>query len=161
MNTPAPSHSLPFTALLHENFSIVMMFAFSRPALEKFCADRFAGNWKYLWKACFDLPEERANRALLELALQLRFIDDKEHVSDYFKQTNAHPLGKVIKQDSTEENLYFRDLTNKILHSSGIEWSFLDAANPAIVCQSDEPARWVRAEIQLFHLAGLCGRFMS
>ncbi len=159
MNSP-PSHRLPFT-LLHENFSVLMMFVFSRPALEKFCTDRFLGNWKYLWKACFDIPEERANRALLELALQLRFIDDKEDVSEYFKETNAHPLGRVVKQDSTED-LYFRDLTNKILHSSGIEWALDDPGNPVIIiCHSNDPARWLKAEIPIFYLAGLCGRFMS
>src|SRR5262249_2970490 len=116
MNRP-PSHNLPFTALLHENLSVVMTFAFSRPALEKFLNKRFAGPWKYLWKACYVIPEERANRALLELALQLRLIDDKEEVGDYFRQTGRAPLGKVVKHDAPEEDLHFRDLTNKILHS--------------------------------------------
>jgi hypothetical protein len=34
--------------------------------------------------------EQRANRALLELALQLRLIDDRVHLSEYFKTTDEH-----------------------------------------------------------------------
>jgi hypothetical protein len=105
--------------------SVVVTFAFSRPVLVKCFADRFQGEWKYLWKACCDIPEQRANRALLELALQLRLIDDREHVTKYFKTTDEYQrVGKIIKQDGTEDKLRSRDLTNRILHSSGIEWGF-------------------------------------
>src|SRR5215467_9636167 len=155
MDVP-PSHKLPFTQLLHENLSVVMTFAFSRPALVKCLSERFHGRWEYLWKACYEISEQRANRALLELALQLRLIDYEQQVSDYCRETERHPFGKVVKQDGTEENLHYRDLTNKILHSSGIEWTFADPDNPVIVCHSDKLARWVRAEIPVLHLASLC-----
>jgi hypothetical protein len=160
MNFP-PSHKLPFTSLLHDNFSVIMTFAFSRPVLVKCLNDRFKGEWKYLWKACYEISEQRANRALLELALQLRLIDDKENLSSYFKQTNRQPLGRIIKKEGVDEELHFRDLTNRILHSSGIEWSFDDPDNPVLICHSDEPERWVKAEIPLLNLAALCGGFMS
>ena len=160
MNFP-PSHKLPFTTLLHDNFSVIITFAFSRPALVKCLNDRFKGEWKYLWKASYEIPEQRANRALLELALQLRLIDDKEKLSPYFKATNQHSLGTITKQDNEAEELHFRDLTNKILHSSGIEWGFDDPDNPVIICHSDEPEHWVRAEIPVLQLAALCGGFMS
>jgi hypothetical protein len=161
MNSP-PSHKLPYTTLLHENLSVVVTFAFSRPVLVKCFTDRFQGEWKYLWKACYDIPEQRVNRALLELALQLRLIDDREHLTEYFKTTDEHQrVGKIIKQDGTEDKLRFRDLTNKILHSSVIEWGFDDPDNPVIICHSDEPGRWVKAEIPVLRLAALCAGFMS
>jgi hypothetical protein len=161
MNYP-PSHKLPFTTLLHENFSVIMTFAFSRPVLVKYLNEHFHGTWNYLWKACYEIPEQRANRALLELALQLRLIDDKEKLSAYFKEEQPlRPFGKILKQGGTEADLHFRDVTNKILHSSGIEWGFDHPDNPIIICHSDEPHQWVRAEIQIRRLAALCGMLMS
>jgi hypothetical protein len=77
------------------------------------------------------------------------------------KQTNYPPFGQVIKQDALEEPLYFRDMTNKIMHSSAIEWQLSDSDNPIIICHSPDPPRWLRAEIQLLHLAAHCGGLMS
>jgi hypothetical protein len=165
MNSP-PSHNLPYTKLLHENFSVIMTYAFSEPVLARLLNSRFHGEWKYLCKVCFEISGQRANRALLELALQLRLIDAKENLSTYFtliiEATGRAPShGKIIKKDGTEVDLSFREITNKILHSSGIEWEFDDPDNPVIICYLDEPSQWVRAEIQVLCLAALVGGFMS
>jgi hypothetical protein len=143
---------------------VIITYAFSQPVLVKLLNTKFVGEWKYLHKACFDILEQRANRALLKLALQLRLIDDEEKLSDYFRsikeatgRANSH--GTVIKKrkNGTEADLYFRDVTNKILHSSGIDWKFDDPDNPVIICHSREPDQWVRAEIQVLCLAALVG----
>jgi hypothetical protein len=154
-------HHLPLARLIHENFSVIMAYAFSTPVLSKWVDDNFRGEWKYLNKALFEMPVERANLALLEFATQFRLLDDHHKLSDYFKQTKYPPLGKVTKQDRTEEPLYFRDMTNKIMHSSKIEWKLFNTKKPAIICHSPDPTRWVSAEIEIPVLAFYCGGLMS
>ena len=156
-----PWHNLPLTKLIHENFSVIMSFAFSTPVLSKWLHDHFAGEWKYLDKVCFEISEQRANLALLQLATQLRLLDDHHKLTDWFKGTKRPPFGKVIKQDGTEDDLHFRDMTNKIMHSSAIEWKFSDPDQPIIICHSDNPEHWIRAEIRISALVALCGGFMS
>jgi hypothetical protein len=77
-----PWHNLPLTKLIHENFSVLMTYAFSQPVLNKVLNDRFLGEWKYLYKACFEISEQRANLALLELATQFRLLDSNENISN-------------------------------------------------------------------------------
>jgi hypothetical protein len=156
-----PWHNLPLSKLIHQNFYVIMSYAFSTPVLAKWVDRHFSGEWKYLNKSLFDMPMERVNLALLEFATQFRLLDNHHNISDYFRQTNRPPLGKVIKQDESEEPLYFRDMTNKIVHSSAIEWKFSDPDDPIIVCYSDDPDHWLRAEIKISHLAFLCGGLMS
>jgi hypothetical protein len=89
-------------------------------------------------------------------------LDNEKDLSGYFKKTDTDwRFGKVVKGDGTEEELYLRDLTNKILHSSGIEWQLVDQERPVLVCHSDDPSRWARAEISISAVAALCGRLMS
>ena len=156
-----PWHNLPLTKLIHQNFSVIMGYAFSTPVLSKWVNKHFTGEWKYLGKALFEMPVERANLALLELATQFRLLDNHHNISDYLKQMQYPPFGKVIKQDGTEEPLYFRDMTNKIMHSSAIEWELSDSDSPIIICHSPDRPRWLRAEIQISHLAFHCGGLMS
>jgi hypothetical protein len=156
-----PWRNLPLTRLIHQNFAIIMGYAFSTPVLSKWVDKHFAGEWKYLGIALFERPVERANMALLELATQLRLLDNDENLSEYHQKMNYPELGKVIKQGEVEEPLYFRDMTNKIMHSSAISWNLSDTDSPIIVCHSPDPPRWVRAEIQLSVLAYYCGGMMS
>lgn len=154
-------HHLQLTRLIHQNFSVIMAYAFSTPVLSKWVSKRFKGEWKHFNKTLFEMPVVRANLALLELATQLRLLDDHEHLSDYYKEAEYGSLGKVIKQEGTEEPLYFRDMTNKVVHSSTIEWKLSDPDNPIVICHSPDPPRWLRAEIQLSRLAHYCGTMMS
>jgi hypothetical protein len=156
-----PWHNLPLTRLIHHNFSVIMGYAFSTPVLSTWVDKHFTGEWKYLSIALFERPLERANLALLELATQLRLLDNHENVSDYLKKMNYPPLGKVIKQDGSEEPLYFRDMTNKTMHSSAIAWNLSDPNRPIIICDSPDPPRWVRANIELSILAFYCGGMIS
>jgi hypothetical protein len=151
-----PWHRLHLTELIHENFSVIMTYAFATPALMKW-TERFQGEWKYLRKACFEIPQKRVNLALLELATRLRLLD--QH--DKFPEDWELCFGKVVKQDQTEEKLYFRDMTNKILHSSAIEWHFANQDDPIIICHSDDRTRWIKAEIWIRSLAVYCGSIMS
>ena len=156
-----PWHRLPLTQLIHKNFWVVMSYAFATPVLSKWVSSRFHGEWKYLNKALFDMPISDANLGLLELATQLRLLDDHEDLSGYLRDDDHRGFGKVVKQDGSEETLYLRDMTNKVMHSASIEWKLDDPDNPVIVCNSDDDKRWVRAEIELRRLAAFIGMLMS
>jgi hypothetical protein len=156
----AITHRQPITALIQENFSIVITFVFSRGALLNWLNTKFIGEWKYLTMACYELPETRANRALLELATQLRLLDNEQQLSAYLKEVNSSPFGKVFKQEGVEEDLFLRDLTNKIVHALRIEWDASDPEDAKIICHADDQERWLRAEISLPRLAAFCGGLM-
>jgi len=102
----------------HENLWIVISFAFGQPAIAKFVDARFKGEWKYLNKTIYERAEIRADRALLEMATQLRVLDDAEQLNSHFTQT----MGVVIQGDGSKTDLHFRDLTNKIMHAEKFEW---------------------------------------
>jgi hypothetical protein len=97
----------------------------------------------------------------LELATQLRLLDDHEDIASYLREENHRGFGKVVNQAGIEETLYLRDMTNKIMHSASIEWKLDDPDNPVVVCHSDDLNRWLRAEIELRRLAGFVGMLMS
>jgi len=105
------------------------------------------------------LAEIRADRALLEMATQLRVLDDAEDLSSYYKETEKAALGSVRQADGTETLLHFRDMTNKIMHAAHFEWR-LGSGEPTIVCRSKDVSRWEYAEIRLIALMALVGGLM-
>jgi hypothetical protein len=153
--------SLSLTQLIHDNISVLMTFAFSRKPLELLTETRFKGEWKFCSKAFFTLSEQRAAKSCIELASFLRLLDDQENISGYLKQKGGHGLGRVIKQGQSEEILYLRDLTNKIMHAANFEWDFSNPDNPTLICISNQPKRWGSAEIDLVALAAFCCQLMS
>lgn len=139
-----------------------MAHAFSQPHLERLMDERFLGEWKYLRKSLFERAEGRADRALLEMATQLRVLDDEQQISDYLKKTKSDPIGTVTQADGSSTDLHFRDMTNKVIHAGRFAWDLSVPSNPKIVClprQADED-RWTSAEIDLLALAGLIGSIM-
>jgi len=154
-------HKTPeITRLIHENFWIVTSFAFSRPVITKIVDQNFKGEWKYLNKSIHEMSEVRADRALLEMATQLRVLDDAQNLSDYFKKTGKEALGTVVQAGGTVTDLHFRDMTNKIIHAAYFEWVFIDPENPKIICRPYDPGRWVSAEIDLLAVMALVGGLM-
>jgi hypothetical protein len=95
-----PWHRLPLTRLIHENFAVIMSYAFSTPVLGRWVTEHFDGEWKYLSIALFERPQVRANLALMELATQLRMLDNHEKIPEYWeiyfwtviKQDKAYPV---------------------------------------------------------------------
>jgi hypothetical protein len=153
--------AIPLTQLIHENLSIIATFAFSRRPLETLVQSKFEGSWKYLHKALFEISEQRATRACIDIAVFMRHLDDRENLTHIYKQLKPPPLGRVIKTGLPDEELHFRDLTNKILHASDLSWDFSDSENPLLICESADPARWLRAEVSVTALAAACGELMS
>jgi hypothetical protein len=155
--------SLPLSLLVHENLSIIMSFVYSRKPLSEMVERRFMGHWKYLEKALFEIAEKRAEKACMELALFLRMLDDQHKISSYHKATHYTPdCGKLIMKDGTEEILSFREVANKLIHSSRLEWEFSEhSEDPLLICHTRDEEKWVRAEINILGLASVCGGLMS
>src|SRR5471030_1720227 len=81
------------TTLIHENMSVVVMFAFGEPPARD-AMNRFKGEWKYLSKMIYQVSEARADRALLEMGTQLRILDDREDITSSVKTV----FGKVVNR---------------------------------------------------------------
>lgn len=157
-----PRFSLPLTRLVHENLSIIMCFAYSRKPLSEMIEGKFKGEWKYLNKALFDVSEERAEKACLELALFLRMLDDEQKISAYHSATKNVPnCGKLIMKDGSEKVLTFREVANKMIHSSRLEWEFLKSPDPLLISHTCDKEQWLRAEVNIVAVAAVCGQFMS
>lgn len=148
------------TKLIHENLSIVMTFCFSWKPLSDLIETKFIGEWKYLRKGLFEVSEVRAEKACLELAMFLRILDDDENLSGYLKQTSDFSFGRLILDGKPDEKLGLRDVCNKIIHASDIHWDLTNEEKPILVCNSREPKRWIRAEIDVVNLATFCGQLM-
>lgn len=108
------------------------------PHLSKLLDKRFKGEWKYLRKSVYELAEIRADRALLEMATQLRVLDDQQNISEYLRQTKSPRIGTVVQADGSETDLHFRDMTNKLIHASRFEWDLSDPDAAKIVCMPSE-----------------------
>jgi hypothetical protein len=156
-------YSLPFTAMLHQNLSTVMCFAYSRKSLNEMVGQKFVGDWKYLQKALFEISAQQAEKACLELALVLRILDDELNVSEIEAQRGFPPrdCGKLILKDGNEKALPFREVANKVIHASGLTWEFDKTPDPVLICHSRDKERWLRAEVNIISLAAVCAMFMS
>ena len=142
-----------------ENFGTVLMFAFGRPAIGAVIDEQFRGGWEFLHKLV-EASERRADRALLEMAVQLRALDHLNDLSGLFQQQDKPPLGEVIQEDGSTTGLYFRDMTNKIMHAKGFRWERGDAKAPVIVCISNDAKRWKEARINVVTLMTYLGGLM-
>lgn len=162
---PKRHHSLQATRLIHEHYGTLMAYVYSRAPLDQLVRDRFAGEWKYLHRALFELPEQRATRALIELALYIRLIDDDEdRIGSQLRSGQAY--GEITRKDGSRIPLSYRDVANKIIHAARYEWSIGANGDPTIVCcpSQDQAGRgydWSSATINLVALGSICGGFMS
>jgi hypothetical protein len=158
----AKRFSLPLTRMVHENLSIIMCYAYSQQPLTELVKRKFAGSWKYLNKALFEISEERVNKACLELALFLRMVDDEEGLSTHFANLNKVPnCGTLIMKDGSRKLLPFREVANKVIHSSRLEWKFSKNDDPVLICHTGDKEKWLRAEVDVVALAAVCGTLMS
>ena len=109
----------------------------------------------------FEIPEEDADKALLQCAVLIRVLDDSERLGDYLQQLEQPGFGQVVKPDGSTEPLYLRDLTNKVLHAATFEWDFSDYEKPAVICHPFDAERWKSARIDLASMAAFCAQLMS
>jgi hypothetical protein len=126
----------------------------------------FSGEWKFLRKTVYEIGSENAIRASIELAAFLRLLDDAENITGFLKlnpdrNRGVTDFGRVFKQDGSEAPLYFRQMTNKIVHAKDWQWDLHLPEWPKLICVSDEPKRWTKAEIEIQSLAALVGRWFT
>jgi hypothetical protein len=151
------------TLLIHENLGVVMTFVYSRAALIEFRQKKFDGEWEYLEKAIFELPEQRAIRSVLELALLFRSLDDSYEISRLPSFTFLNH-GELYDADGKSAPLGLRDVANKIIHAKWLEWDFAEPNEPKLVCHAHaNQARfgWTKAVIIINNFAAICGGLMS
>ncbi|MDA8351247.1 MAG: hypothetical protein M0038_21075 [Pseudomonadota bacterium] len=161
---PMRHHSLHATRLAHEHIGTIMTFVYSRRPLGQLVEDKFRGEWKYLWRALFEIPEERAERALLELGLYIRIIDDGEgRVLSSQLYGDRVAFGEIIGTDGSRTPLRIREVANKIIHAERYKWNVAADSGPTAVCiaSQDECRKWSSASINLVALAAFCGQLMS
>jgi hypothetical protein len=70
--------------------------------------EKFAAEWKYLRKALFDIADEKAAKACLELALFLRLVDDGQDISGYYKQIGDPSFGRLVMKNDEVKDLRLR-----------------------------------------------------
>jgi hypothetical protein len=102
--------------------------------------------------------EVEADRALRETGGLLRVLDDALSIGRKLQDEGDPPLGTVVKREGQEEPLYFRDVTNKLTHARRFDWRHGDS--PTVTCTSDDPNRWLTAEIDLTAFVAVCERIL-
>lgn len=152
---------LPLTTLVHENLSVVMTFVFSRNPLNNLVANRFEGDWKYLRKFVFDIPEKNAIRACIELAVYLRALDDEEKMSQWLRENSGRTFGTVTGLNGKVDPLALRQVANKIIHASDFSWNFSNESEPLLLCIPRDKQTWTQATIDIVAVAAFCGQLMS
>ena len=138
-----------------------MTFAFSRAQLEQLVDQKFKGEWKYLRKFVFEIAEERAIKACIELAIYLRALDDEEKMSAWLRENSGRAFGQVTHADGSTERLALREVANKIIHAASFSWDFSTENKPFLVCTPRDNQRWRQANIDIVALAAFCGQLMS
>jgi hypothetical protein len=149
--------ALPVSKLVRENMSELMAFAFSREPLRQLIEAGFQGEWKHLQETVFGMSELRAEKACLELAIFLRYLDDEEGLSKYVDERTNFNFGRLALRDGKEEELKLRDVANKIIHATAFQWDLSNPQRPQLVCVSRDEEKWVRAHVDIVSLAAVCG----
>lgn len=160
-SAPLPALGTEVMTVILENFSIVMIYAFSQEALVHFYDAHFHGDFKFLQRAFFETPQRKATRALVELAGMYRSLDDVQDITGYVDRDGKARFGDLYKTDGTVERLSVRELTNKIIHAEKIEWEFEGhLKDPLIVCHASQKQqdrfKWAKAKIPMSALARAC-----
>jgi len=185
--SPNIENSLPAlgdetAGIIHDNLGIVLTYAFSKPALEEYRRWLTGQRWYHSDRILRELPEQRATRAIIELAVMFRALDDASEITKN-EWVVTHPYvvyhptpyvyGKLYSLDGEPEPLPLREVPNKIIHANSIEWSFSGpnerrsfstVGEPLIVCHAagtDSRFKWTRAEVFVKAFAGVCASLSS
>lgn len=108
-----------------------------------------------------ELPAQRAERASLELAVLLRYLDDERGLSDQYRGHSAIDFGRLHAKNGSVLALDLRDVVNKIIHAVSFEWDLSAPERPVLVALSRDAERWTRAEIDVAALCVVCGELVA
>jgi hypothetical protein len=140
-----------------------MCFCLSREKTGQMLEHTFKGEWKYLRKVVFDRAEQQATKAMLELALFLRILDDNEGYSK--REWKEIDCGSLFNRDGTISDLNAREIANKIIHAKNYSWNEKSPIGmdrgPILICYGRGNENWEKAEIEIFTVAAICGQLIS
>ncbi|MCG2639411.1 MULTISPECIES: hypothetical protein [Bradyrhizobium] len=147
--------AFPITKVIIDNLSVVMIFAYSQPPLREFRRTSFTGSWEHIDEVLFTIPEQVATRAMIELVLLFRTLDDHEDLDD---GSLGSPFGTLHLKSGNIRPLSIRDVANKIIHAKKIEWVFDNPKKPVVLTTAHDESRenWTHAEIDLNTFAVGC-----
>jgi hypothetical protein len=63
-------------------------------------------------------------------------------------------------KDGSEKELPIREVANKMIHASSLEWEFEKFPDPVLICHTRDSEKWERAEIDILSVAAICGGLM-
>jgi hypothetical protein len=75
---------LHWARLVHENLAVIATFAYSQAPIDAESNKHFHGGraaFKFLHKITYEIPYERSIKALMELALYFRTLDDEQKLT--------------------------------------------------------------------------------
>jgi hypothetical protein len=155
MKPMANQLAFPITKVIIDNLSVVMMFAYSQPPLREFRRTSFTGGWERIDEVLFGIPEQLATRAMIELVLLFRTLDDHEDLDD---GSLGSQFGTLYLKNGNIKPLSIRDVANKTIHAKKIEWVFDDPKKPVLKTTAHDESRenWTHAEIDLNTFAVGC-----
>jgi hypothetical protein len=116
----------------------------------------FMGRFKAVERAFFDVPQAKARRAIIEVELMYRALDDAQGLSPSLLEFE---LGTVFSRAGAAKPLHLREMANKIIHAQNLEWTFEEFDDPKLVChayENDDRFDWSRAEIRVRCIAQAC-----
>jgi len=165
---------LPLGQLVRENLSIVLCYAYSARPLWAEILARMPGKERFALEI-FLLADRRAQKALMELALFLRTLDDDEGITARLRHTDTNlSCGTLYMESGMQEELPLREVANKIIHAKSLDWritlrddgdSIKEDALPTVVAiarkhsaQTPKKYRWAEAHIDLIVLGFMCSQ---
>jgi hypothetical protein len=123
-----------------------MSFVYAKTIMATVLQRKFIvhGEWEHLHKSIHELAEVRADRALLEMAAQLRVLDDQQELNDYFRQT-----GEPSWRRRARRGKLARTFLSETPQTKSCMWD-LDPEVPRVICFSKpkDEKRWHHAEIE-------------
>jgi hypothetical protein len=156
------------TAVIHENLTVALTFVFSREAMQDHFGWLMSHRWYVNEDVFVELPKQRATRALIELAVMFRALDEVQTIStDQFITTHPYPLayGDLYDLDGKIERLPLEEVPNKIIHAEAIDWDFSKPKEPLAVCHAAKADhkryKWTKATISITSFAAVCGMLAS
>src|SRR4029453_17603551 len=110
--------SLNWARLVHEKLAVIATFAYSQTALEREIEKHFKGEWKFLQKIIYEPPHEEATKALVELALYFRALDDEQDLTGFWKQVGVSVVGSLVLKNGDIQALSAREMTSPNIRGS-------------------------------------------
>ena len=152
--------SLPVSRTVRENVAVLLTYAFSRAPLEALVTARLEGEFQQFRETAFVLAAQRAERACLELAIMLRYLDDEGSISSTYGHSDVK-FGVLVGSDGTTGPLTLRDVANKMIHARAFSWDTMRPNQPTLICQPRDNERWLKASIDVVALSVVCGSLLE